>query len=254
MTLKQKIHSGKTVIGTHISLGCFPIADAFAQIGYDFIWIDTEHTAVDYAELLRCVSIIKAHGTAVIVRAHVDEPGHVKRILEMGVDGVVFPNLETAEQIDDAIRSTYYPPRGYRGFGPLGAVRYGLDDANDYIKREDELCRFVQIERKAAVDNLDDILKVGGIDCFVFGPCDLSASLGIINQIYADENMKLIKKTIEKVSEAGGCTGVSLGTTVYEEQKIWTDLGCRMISAGADFDYAVQGALKNYRGMKRLAE
>ena len=251
-SLREKVNDRDTIIGTHISLGNMALADAFAQIGYDFIWVDTEHSGIDYGELLQCVSIIKAHGTAVIVRAHVDEPGHVKRILEMGVDGIIFPNLETAEQIDDAIRSTLYPPRGYRGFGPLGAIRYGLDDPNEYIRKEEALCRFVQIERKAAVDNLDDILKIPWVDGYIFGPCDLSASIGLLNRIYAQENIDLVKKSIAKIEAVNGYAGVSLGTTKRQEQEYWMDLGCRMISSGTDYDYAVQGALENCRQLDAL--
>ena len=126
-TLKEKIQAGERVNGTHIALGNIVLADAFAQMGYDFVWVDTEHSAIDYAELLQCVTVIKARGTPVVVRVHVNEPGHVKRVLEMGIDGIIFPNLATAEEMNDAIRSSFYPPRGYRGFGPLGAVNYGLD-------------------------------------------------------------------------------------------------------------------------------
>ena len=253
-SLKEKIKARKHIVGTHISLGNFVLADAYAQMGYDYIWIDTEHTAIDYEELLRCVTIIRARGTAAVVRAHVEEPGHVKRILEMGVDGVVFPNLETAAQVDEAIRSTYYPLRGFRGFGPLGAVRYGIDSADDYIRREDELCRFVQIERKQAIDSLDDILNVQGIDAFIIGPCDLSGSIGKLNQIYDEENISLVKETIAKVEAAGGLVGISIGALNEKEQRYWMELGCRMISAGADFDFAVRGALENSRQMRALRD
>ena len=254
--LKEKIRNHQRITGTHISMGNLILADAFAQMGYDFIWVDTEHSVIDYAELLQCVTVIKAHGTPVIVRVHVEEPGHVKRILEMGVDGIIFPNLETAVQIEDALRSTLYPPKGYRGFGPLGAVRYGLDSADDYIRREDSLCRFIQIERKEAVDNLDEILADPLIaewaDGYILGPCDLSGSIGILNRIYADENIALVKTAVAKVEAAGSYMGVSLGTTKAEEQKYWMDLGCRMISAGTDYDYAVQGALANAKQLDAL--
>ena len=250
--LKEKIQNHERIIGTHISLGNMVLADAYGQMGYDFIWVDTEHSGIDYTELLQCVTVLKAHGTSVIVRAHVDEPGHVKRILEMGVDGIIFPNLETAAQVDDAMRSTLYPPRGYRGFGPLGAVRYGLDNMNDYIRKEDSLCRFVQIERRQAVEVLDEILQNPYVDGYILGPCDLSGSIGLLNQIYAEENIELVKEAIAKVEAAGGYMGVSLGTTKAEEQKYWMDLGCRMLSAGADFDYAVQGALTNFKQMDKL--
>ena len=253
-SLKEKLKAGRRAVGTHISLGSFVLADAYAQMGYDYIWIDTEHTAVDYEELLRCVTIVRARGCAAVVRAHVEEPGHVKRILEMGVDGIVFPNLETAAQVDEAIRSTFYPPRGFRGFGPLGAVRYGLDSADDYIRREDELCRFVQIERKEAVDALDDILKVEGIDAFIIGPCDLSGSIGRLNRIYDEENLALIRETVRKAEAAGIPVGISVGTLDETEQRFWMELGCRLISAGADFDFAVRGALENSRQMRALRD
>ena len=253
-SLKEKLRAGRRVVGTHLSLGNFVLADAYAQMGYDYIWIDTEHTAVDYEELLRCVTIVRARGCAAVVRAHVEEPGHVKRILEMGVDGVVFPNLETAAQVDEAVRSTYYPPRGFRGFGPLGAVRYGLDSADDYIRREDELCRFVQIERKAAVDALDGILAVPGIDALIIGPCDLSGSVGKLNRIYDEENVALVKEVVRRAEAAGMPVGVSVGALDEREQRFWMEIGCRMISAGADFDFAVRGALENCRQMCRLRD
>ena len=172
------------------------------------------------------------------------------------MDGIIFPNLETAAQIEDALRSTLYPPKGYRGFGPLGAVRYGLDSADDYIRREDSLCRFIQIERKEAVDNLDEILADPLIaewaDGYILDPCDLSGSIGILNRIYEDENIALVKTAVAKVEAAGSYMGVSLGTTKAEEQKYWMDLGCRMISAGTDYDYAVQGALANAKQLDAL--
>ena len=254
--LKEKIKNRERLIGTHISMGNIILADAFAQMGYDFIWVDTEHSVIDYSELLQCITVIKTHGTPVIVRAHIDEPGHVKRILEMGVDGIIFPNLETAEQIKDAIRSTAYPPVGYRGFGPLGAVRYGLDDVKEYVKRDKELCRFFQIEQKNTVDNLDGILTdeliSEYVDGYIFGPCDLAGSIGLLPEIYADENIALIKKAVEKVEAAGGYLGVSIGSVKPEEQKYWMELGCRMISAGTDYEYAVKGALENSGQLDKL--
>lgn len=251
-TLKEKIQAGERVNGTHIALGNIVLADAFAQMGYDFVWVDTEHSAIDYAELLQCVTVIKARGTPVVVRVHVNEPGHVKRVLEMGIDGIIFPNLATAEEMNDAIRSSFYPPRGYRGFGPLGAVNYGLDSLDDYIRSEDKLCRFVQIENTSAVENLEEIVKNNDIDGYVFGPCDLSGTIGKLNQIYDEENIALIKRSIEIIERAGKCPGVSLGTTKAELQKYWMELGCKFISAGTDYDYAVQAALANAQQMKRL--
>ena len=252
-TLKEKVKAGERINGTHIALGNIVLADAFAQMDYDFIWVDTEHSAIDYAELLQCVTVIKARGTAVVVRAHVNEPGHVKRILEMGVDGIVFPNLSTPEEMEDAIRSSSYPTRGYRGFGPLGAVNYGLDNLDDYIRSENKLCRFVQIENKTAVDNIEKIVQNKDIDGYIFGPCDLSGTIGKLNRIYDEENLALIRHTIDVIERAGGYTGISLGTIREDQQRFWMELGCKMVSAGTDYDYAVQAALANAKQMRRLA-
>ena len=86
----------------------------------------------------------------------------------------------------------------------------------------------------------------------MLGPCDLAASIGKLPHIYCEENIALVKEIIAKVEAAGGYMGISLGTTKSEEQKFWMELGCRMVSAGTDYDYAVQGALANCRQLASL--
>ena len=123
---------------------------------YDFIWIDTEHSAVDYHILLQHIIAAKSAGVNSLVRIPWNDPILAKRVLEMGPSGLIFPVVSSAEELDKAMKSTLYPPHGKRGFGPVRAVRYGLDDADEYIAAGSlEMVRCVQIETAEAVSNLE---------------------------------------------------------------------------------------------------
>lgn len=250
--LKEKIIAREKICGTHISMGNGYIADIFAMAGFDFVWIDTEHSVIDYKELLNCITIIRAHGVPVIVRVQVDNYNHTKRVLEMGVDGIIFPSVDTAEYAQKCIASTYYPPVGNRGFGPLRAVNYGFSDSDEYIRHQERLCRFVQLESTRAIENLSDIVKNPYIDGYIFGPCDLSGTLGKPNQIYCAENLALIQKAIGILKEHGKYIGVSLGSTQEADQKKWLEMGVDMISSGTDYDYILRAAKENCIQMHRL--
>lgn len=125
MMIKDKIKNSDKIIGTHLTMGNYWIADIFGMSGIDYVWIDTEHSPLDYDKLLQCVTILKAHGTAVFVRTQIDDFNHTKRLLDMGIDGIIFPMVQSAEQAKKCISYTYYPPKGVRGFGPNRAVEYG---------------------------------------------------------------------------------------------------------------------------------
>ena len=255
LTLKNKLPGEALLCGTHTGLNDAILTEIMAGVGYDYLWIDTEHAPVDYAQLLQMVGNAWNAGTPPLVRVTMGERNHIKHVLEMGPAGIIFPMVNTAAEAADAIQYTLYPPDGIRGFGPQRAVRYGLDSESEYLKNANKaLCRFVQIERKEAVDALDEILAVPGIDAFIIGPCDLSGSIGKLNRIYDEENIALVKETVRKVEAIGGTVGISIGALEEKEQRYWMELGCRMISAGADFDFAVRGAWENSRQMRKLRD
>ncbi|MBQ9804904.1 MAG: aldolase [Clostridia bacterium] len=253
MLFREKILNKIPVCGTHISTGDFIVADILAQCGFDFIWIDTEHSCMDYRDLLACISVIRARGIPVVVRAQVNTPAHTKRLLEMGIDGIVFPYIETVEQAKQAIASCLYPPQGFRGFGPLGAVNYGLRDNAEYIeKSSDELAIFLQVESETAVKNLPQICQLEHADGFILGPCDMSGSIGLLGQVQSEQNMALIRSTMDILAQYDKCPGISLGTTEENEQRFWIDLGLRFVSAGTDYDYLCQNAKKNAQQLQCL--
>jgi 2-dehydro-3-deoxyglucarate aldolase/4-hydroxy-2-oxoheptanedioate aldolase len=229
------------------------VADIYGALGYDFVWVDTEHSGIDYGELLNCITILKAHKTPVIVRLQMDNYNHTKKVLEMGPDGVIFPYVETAEYADKCMKSTLYPPIGTRGSGPLRAVRYGLDDLLEYAKdQENNLCRFIQIESEKGVKNLPEIVKNPYIDGVIFGIYDMSATIDKFTDVYSKENMALINESMRILKENGKYVGVSFTSTEYAEQKRWYDYGADMVSCGAEFDYIVKGSKKNAEQLRKL--
>lgn len=253
IVLREKIERGEKTCGIHIQMGEAYVADAFGQMDYDFVWVDTEHSLLDYRELNTTVRILQAHGVSAIVRVQIDDFNHTKRVLEMGPDGIIFPNIDTYEQAERALKSTYYPPKGNRGFGPVGAVCYGMRDVDEYIREQNRCCRFMQVESVRCIENLPEIIKLD-FDGYIFGPCDLSASAGVINRVFCEKNLSLIKKALEILKNKNKYVGVSTGATDLKTQKFWFDLGCDMVSAGTDYDYLVRAANDNCRQMRKLIQ
>lgn len=251
--LKKKVLACAKICGTHISLNDPVICEILGYAGFDFLWIDTEHTSIDYNDLLRHLSSARMTATPALVRVHINDYNHVKRVLEMGPDGIIFPMISTAAEADSAMKSCMYPPDGRRGFGPLGAVRYGYDDVNEYINMvNNKLCRFIQIETKETVDNLPEIIKNPYIDGYIFGPCDLSGSVGELNNVFGDNTVLLIKKSIEIIKNAGKCIGISIGSDDVDTIGFWHGMGINMISSGVDYNYLLRGAKQNLSNIKKI--
>lgn len=251
--LKEKLLQNKPIAGTHISL-CDPcISEIIGNLGYDFVWIDTEHTAIDYHTLELLLIGARAGGVNTIVRIPWNDAILAKRVLEMGPDGIIFPMVNSASEAERAMKSCLYPPEGNRGFGPIRAMKYGLEDADQYIVRNNkELCRFVQIETITAIENLNEIIKNQYIDGYFFGPCDLSGSIGELNRVFEPHTSALIDKAIAILKEAGKPIGVSTGTNDPKVLKYWYDKGVNIISACGDFTYILTGAKKNLENLHEI--
>jgi len=252
-TLKEKVLACENICGTHIALNYPGITEVFGYLGFDFIWIDSEHSPLSCEDILNHLTFAHAAGTPGIVRAGMHDRNQVKRILEMGPDGIIFPMVNTPEEADNAMKMCLYPPKGNRGFGPLRAARYGLRDMDEYIRNtENEVCRFIQIETKQAVKNLPEIVKNPYIDGFIFGPCDLSGSIGELNQVFGENNISLIKEAIGILKAAKKTIGVSTGSADPEVIRFWHDLGINMISSGVDYGYLIHGASDNLKNIRKI--
>ncbi|MDR3249020.1 MAG: 4-hydroxy-3-methylbut-2-en-1-yl diphosphate synthase [Treponema sp.] len=241
---KKRLLAGETLFGTHTSFVDFTVTELFGNFGYDYVWLDTEHSAIDYQEINAHILAAQSKGLAAIVRIPFLEPFLAKRVLEMGPDGIIFPMIDTPHMARDAMAYSMYPPRGIRGFGAARAWDYGTMGMDAYLSTiDDTLCRFIQIEHKEAVDNLDEILKVPYVDGYIIGPMDLSGSIGELGNILGENTLRLVKSIVDKVKAAGKAVGISVGDTAPERLKPWADLGIQFISAGGDVSFIKDGSV-----------
>ena len=251
--LKERIKNKEKLVGMYVQLSDISIARIAGLAGYDFVWVDTEHSYMSTETLLGHIIAIKATGTPVIVRAPQDDLTATKRILEMGVDGIIFPMVRSKEEADRVIASTLYPPYGDRGFGPMNAIDYGLKNVSEFIKsNREELCRFIQIEHKDTVDALDDIMRNEYIDGYVLGPNDLSGSYGMLGNVFCDEMTGIIKGVVDKLHANGKYAAIASGGYSEEVVKHWSSFGAEMLSAGADFDFIRDGAVNNRKCLEKV--
>ncbi len=250
---KKRLMAGEKLIGFEVDL-CDPcISEMVGQVGFDYLWIDSEHEAMDYETILMHIIAAKAGGSASIVRIPSNEPYLAKRILEMGPDGIIFPQVSNAQELKKAMDACIYPPNGTRGFGPRRACGYGRENLFDYIREApDRMCRFAQIEHIDAVNDLDEMLKVPYVDGFIVGPCDLSGSIGHLNDIFCSENLELIDTVVRKCQAAGMPVGVAVGATSEEDMRFWFDRGMQFISAGSDISAIVSKAMEQFAVMRKV--
>ncbi len=241
MNLKEKLAGGAPLIGAHINLRDPIATEILGSLGYDYLFIDTEHASLSEQDVYHHLLAAKSVGASVIVRVPVDDLTMTKHILEMGPDGILFPMVKDAEHAKALLAETLYPPFGKRGCGPKGAVRYGLDDeARFYKEGHLSLCRFVMIEQRSAALDAENIAKIPFLDGCVLGMHDLSGSISRLGDIFCEENLSLAKKAANAFLEKNKAVGLS--TYAIDEKTLATyrDLGVNMISTGADYDYILR--------------
>lgn len=252
-SLKEKLKMRAPLAGMHVSLIDSCVTELCGNIGFDFIWIDTEHTAIDYHILLEHIISAKAANVDSLVRIPWNDAILAKRVLEMGPSGIIFPVINSAEELDKAMKSTLYPPNGTRGFGPIRATRYGIDDADEYIASGSlDLVRCVQIESITAVKNLEQMAMNPWVDCFIFGPCDLSGSIGELNKVFNPHTSELIDKAVSILTKAGKSIGISTGSDDPNVLQYWHNKGINLISAGTDYLHIVSGARKVHEILRKI--
>ncbi len=250
--IEEKLRQGKTVFGTHTVLGGSVTAEIFGTVGFDVLWIDAEHGALDRKDILE--TIIGASGTnmATFVRIAWNDMVLAKPILEMGCDGIIFPMVCTADEAKAAVAACTYPPEGIRGFGPYRSLGYGRIPANEYVKEcSKKVWKVIQIEHVDAVNNLDEIISVEGIDLFIVGACDLSASMGLLPDTANSEVKRVLDLICNKLKAAGKRYGISMG---YEEEIVcdWVRRNADFIFVENDVSYLYNGANTTLNDLRRI--
>lgn len=249
---RASLRSGAFLLGTHINANDPTLTELLGQCGFDYLWIDTEHTAIDYQSLQLHLIAARAAGCAALVRVPWNEGYLAKRVLDQGADGVIFPMIRSVAEARAALSSCMYPPDGCRSYGPIRAAGYGALDVPDYVPAAKErVLRFLQIEHADAVACLDEILSLPGLDGLILGPCDLSGSVNLLGETAHPQVEQLIEKTICACKAAGVPVGVSLGACGAESVLAWKQRGVQMVSANSEYGYVRQGAAELVRGVRQ---
>ena len=254
--IRDALRSGKRLLGTHVNLTDYRVCEMLGYIGFDYLWIDMEHISTDFHDMEQHLIAAKAAGTPSLVRVTWNDIPNIKRVLEAGPDAIVVPMVNSVEEAQRAIDTCIYPPEGKRGFGPCRAVRYGLDDIQEYIdNRSKDLCRFLQVESKDAVENLEEVCKIPYVDGFIIGPNDLSGSVGALGHARQDAlTNELIETAIRKAHAAGKPIGLSTGSDDPEELAHWISKGVDFISASTDMWSILKGAKSLLSDLQQISD
>lgn len=233
-SLKERIHSGQTTIGSWITLAHPAIAEIMARAGFDWLVVDLEHSVITIREAEELVRIIELCGVTPLVRVSANEPVQIKRVMDAGAHGVVVPMVNGREDARRAVASVRYPPQGARGVGLARAQGYGtrFEEYRAWLERESFV--IVQVEHGCAVENLSSILEVDGVDGFLVGPYDLSGSLGVPGQFEHPSMLQALNRIGEVVAQARTAAGYHVVEPCHELVVEKAKQGYRFIAYSLD--------------------
>ena len=254
--IKEKMRSGLPSIGSWMSMAHPSIAEILAMAGYDWVVVDTEHSAIDVSEVLRMIIAIEQRGAVPLVRLASNDPTQAKAVLDSGAAGILVPMVNSKVEAEIAVSMTKYPPQGSRGVGLARAQGYG-EHFNSYVENANaDGLLIVQIEHKDAVTNIEEIVSVPGVDGTFIGPYDLSMSLGIPGQLDHPEVKAAKRKVLNATLARGLIAGIHLvhpSTAADDCRQAITD-GYRFIAVGTDLLFLGDSARALFAQTFRHAE
>lgn len=232
MNLKQRLNSGDLLLGITATVGSPQIAELLANIGFDWIWIETEHSTMSPESVLHQLQAISGTTAQALVRVPCNDATLIKRIIDTGPHGIIVPEINNRTDAENAIRYIKYPPQGERGIGLSRAQGFGLK-LGEYVKNaNDEVAAVLMIEHIEAVNNIIDILSVKGVDAVIVGSLDLAGSMNLQNDLSNPAIEKEIQKVVDACKKTNIPCGIFAGTADVAKTRI--KQGFRLITLGAD--------------------
>jgi 2-keto-3-deoxy-L-rhamnonate aldolase RhmA len=228
---RARLLAGELLVGTMISLTSPAVTELMADVGFDWLFIDAEHGTFGTQELQAVLQSAKPE-TPCLVRVSQSVEVPIKKALDIGAAGIIAPQINSVEAAERVVRFSKYSPEGTRGVGISRAHGYGLKVQEYLDTANEEVAVIIQAEHIDAVENIEAIVKVPGIDAVLVGPYDLSASLGKIGQVNDPEVMGAIEHVTRACKEAGVKLG-AFGVTVAAV-KPFIDNGFTLITASID--------------------
>ncbi len=239
--LKSRLLGSKsTSFGTWVSASSTVALDALRDLGFDWFMIDTEHSQVNPETLASMVAVLSERGPTPLVRVGDVDQYLIKQALDAGAYGVLAPLVSSEPQAKAVVAFSKYPPQGVRGAAAAASSRYGTTLASYLREANTETLVGIQIETREALEHLDVLAAVDGLDLLFVGPQDLTLNLGLLD----DRKNPKLRDAMRRVVEACERHGKIPGTLIVdpEEKKAAVDLGFRFISLASDVRFLLQGA------------
>ncbi|UIX29335.1 aldolase/citrate lyase family protein [Streptomyces sp. GQFP] len=237
----EALRGGTPQIGMWVASGSPLVAEICAGSGIDWLLIDSEHAPNDVRSLLPQLQACAAYDVHVVVRPPVGDTVMIKQFLDIGVRNLLIPMVESADQAQELVRATRYPPAGVRGVGSALARASRWNRVSDYLPTADAgICLTVQIESRRGIEAIEEIVAVDGIDGVFIGPADLAASMGHLGKPDHPAVVAAVDDAVKTISALGKPAGVN----AFQESRArgLIDLGARFVLVGADVALLARGS------------
>jgi 4-hydroxy-2-oxoheptanedioate aldolase len=239
-TFKLRLQSGEAQIGLWLGLADPYCAELAANAGFDWLLIDGEHAPNDLRGMLGQLQAVAPYPSHPVIRPVIGDTALIKQVLDIGVQTLLVPMVESAEQARELVRAIHYPPSGVRGVGSALARASRWNSIPGYLDKADEqMCLLVQIENQEGLANLDAIASVEGVDGVFIGPADLSASMGFRGNPGHPQVQAAIEDAIARIQKAGKAAGI-----LSADQKLakrYIELGAAFVAVGVDTTVLMRG-------------
>lgn len=230
---KKRLREGQVQYGLWLGLPDPNCAEIVAGAGFDWLLIDGEHAPFDLKTKIEVLRALAPYPVSPIVRPVVGDTNLIKQLLDIGAQTLLVPMVDTAEQAQQLVQAVRYPPEGIRGLGSSLARAARWNQIPGYLKNANaEICLIVQVETVKALENLDEIVRVDGVDAVFIGPSDLSASMGYIGDAGHPEVVAAIEDAIARITAVGKAAGLLSMDPALSEHYIAK--GATFVGVGVD--------------------
>jgi 4-hydroxy-2-oxoheptanedioate aldolase len=248
--LRERLNQGKVSAGILTAMPSVTMAQALANMGFDWMFIDMEHGPIDIASAHAMITASSGTDCAPLVRVMEPKISYTKPVLDAGAMGIIFPMITSKALAEDAVKAVRYPPEGERGWGPFYApMRWGNGDAMEYYKASGDIVIVALIEHIEAIENIQEILEVSGIDVFLIAPMDLAASMGHVGDRDHADVQAAISRAEQAIKGAGRTMGALCLSAEEGNEKIAK--GYKLLLMGFDMLLLNIGAESMLNGLKR---
>lgn len=231
--LKRRLAAGETLHGCWVGMADPYAAEMAATCGFDWLLIDGEHAPNDLRSTMAQLAVVDPSASLPVVRLRDDDTARIKQALDAGAQSLLIPMIETAEQAERAVRATRYPPEGIRGVGSSLARASRFSAIPDYLTTaNDQICLILQVESRAGLAALGDILAIPGIDCVFIGPADLAADMGHLGNAAHPEVRAAVLDALARIAASGKAAGMLSTEDAFIADCV--EAGARFVGVGID--------------------